>query len=63
MAVDAVGNEAKRLAHSAGKVPQERLHRLNRLSSLAEHTERALKLFLKTSRLDVAGMFDVFKSR
>ena len=54
--------EAKRLAEVAGKVPKERLARLTRMSSLADQTERALKLFLKTSRLDVAGMFGVFKS-
>ncbi len=53
--------EAQRLAEVTGKVPNERLARLNRMASLAEQTERALKLFLKTSRLDVAGMFGVFK--
>ena len=55
--------EARRLAESAGKVPKERLNRLNKMASLADQTERALKLFLKTSRLDVAGMFGVFKSK
>ena len=54
--------EAKRLAEQAGKVPRDRLARLNKMASLAEQTERALKMFLKTSRLDVAGMFGVFKS-
>ena len=53
--------EARRLAEVAGKVPKERLARLNKMSSLADQTERALKMFLKTSRLDVAGMFGVFK--
>ena len=52
--------EARRLAESAGKVPKKRLARLNKMASLADQTERALKLFLKTSRLDVAGMFGVF---
>ena len=54
--------EARRLAEVTGKVPKERLNRLIRMSSLAEQTERALKMFLKTSRLNVAGMFGVFKS-
>ncbi len=54
--------EARRLAEVTGKVPKERLNRLIRMSSLADQTERALKMFLKTSRLDVAGMFGVFKS-
>ncbi len=55
--------EAKRIAEASGKVPKERIRRLARMASLAEHTERALKMFLKTSRLDVQGMFDVFKSK
>ncbi len=55
--------EAQRIAEVTGKVPKERLERLRQMASLADHTERALKLFLKTSRLDVAGMFGVFKSR
>src|SRR4051794_34120806 len=56
-------DEARKLADASGKVPKERIRRLTRMSSLAEHTERALKLFLKTSRLDVGGMFEVFKSK
>ena len=56
-------DEARRLAEASGTVPKERIRRLSRMGSLAEHTERALKLFLKTSRLDVAGMFEVFKSK
>ncbi len=55
--------EARRLAESSTKVPKERLNRLVRMSALADQTERALKLFLKTSQLDVSGMFGVFKSR
>ncbi len=30
------------------------------METLAEATEKALKLFLKTSRLDVRHMFEVF---
>lgn len=44
------------------KVPREQLRRLARMAQLAEHTERGLKLFLKTARLDVGSMFGVFTS-
>jgi hypothetical protein len=30
---------------------------------LAEATERALKLFLRTSKLDFGGIFDVFRGK
>jgi DNA-binding transcriptional regulator GbsR (MarR family) len=53
--------EAERLASRQGGVPKEQLKRLQRMSTLAEHTEKALRLFLKTSRLDVGGMFGVFR--
>ena len=38
------------------------IQRLRRMETLAEATEKALRLFLKTSRLDVGGMFEVFRS-
>ena len=54
--------EAKKMAE-ATHAPNEQLKRLARMSSLADSTERALGLFLKTSRLDVKGMFEVFSKR
>jgi len=48
--------EAKRLAQAAG-VARPQLQRLGRMALLAEQTDRALKLFLKTARLDVGGVF------
>jgi HTH-type transcriptional regulator, glycine betaine synthesis regulator len=54
--------EARRLATEAGSVPREALGRLEKMALLAEHTERALKVFIKTARLDVGGMFGVFRS-
>lgn len=31
------------------------------MTTLAEHVERALRLFIKTSRLDVSGVLAVFR--
>lgn len=56
-------SEAKRLAHEAGDVPRERLDRLDRMTDLAEQTDRAVRLFLRTARLDVGGMFEVLRER
>jgi DNA-binding transcriptional regulator GbsR (MarR family) len=53
--------EARRLAAQDSTVPSERLARLDRMSALADQTERAVRLFLKTARLDVSGMFDAFR--
>ena len=53
--------EAKRLAREVGQVGQDRLQRLDRMAELAEQTDRALRLFIKTARLDVGGMFGVFR--
>ena len=53
--------EARRLAME-GEVSKTQLARLVKMASLADHTERALSLFLKTSRLDVKRMFEVFSS-
>lgn len=54
--------EARKLAESEGGLPRERLARLEKMSSLAESTDRALKLFIQTARLDVGGMFGVFRA-
>ncbi|NMO23585.1 MarR family transcriptional regulator [Pyxidicoccus fallax] len=53
--------EARRLAESSTDVPHERLVRLEKMATLAEHVERALRLFIKTSRLDVSGVLSVFR--
>lgn len=55
--------EAVRLAHSAGGVAKERLERLERMAMLADQTDRAVRLFLKTARLDVGGMFNALRDR
>jgi HTH-type transcriptional regulator, glycine betaine synthesis regulator len=54
--------EARRIATEAGSISREALVRLERMALLAEHTERALKVFIKTARLDVGGMFGVFRA-
>jgi len=54
-------SEARRLAAEASNVSAEQIARLEKMSSLADHTERALKLFIRTARLDVGGMFEVFR--
>ncbi|RKG87447.1 GbsR/MarR family transcriptional regulator [Corallococcus terminator] len=53
--------EARRLAVGVGGLPAERLRRLERMATLAEHVERALRLFIRTSRLDVAGVLGAFR--
>lgn len=55
--------EALRLAQESGRVAKGQLDRLKRMNHLADQTERALRLFIKTARLDVGGMFDVFRER
>jgi DNA-binding transcriptional regulator GbsR (MarR family) len=54
--------EARRLARSDPSTPKAKVARLEKMESLAEATEAALKLFLKTSKLDVGSMFGVFGS-
>lgn len=54
--------EARKLANEA-KVPRDRLQRLAKMTTLAEQTEKALRLFLKTAKLDVGGVFNVFTER
>jgi len=55
--------EAKRLAESSGKIAKDRLGRLSKMTALADHTEKALRLFIKTAQLDVGGMFGVFRPK
>lgn len=54
--------EARKLAEADGSTTKPQIQRLQRMETLAEATEKALRLFLKTSRLDVGSMFDVFRS-
>ena len=54
-------SEARRLAAESGDVPRHRMARLDKMGLLADHTERALRLFVRTARLDVGGMFEVFR--
>ena len=54
--------EARKLAEADGSTTRAQIQRLRRMETLAEATEKALRLFLKTSRLDVGGMFDVFRA-
>jgi hypothetical protein len=53
--------EARRLATLAVGIPPERLVRLEKMATLAEHVERALRLFIKTARLDVAGILGALR--
>ncbi len=55
--------EALRLAQRSGDVGRDRMERLKRMAALADQTERALRAFVKTARLDVGGMFNVFRER
>ena len=53
--------EASRLADEAGDVVSAQVARLEKMAALADHTDRALKLFLRTARLDASAMFGIFK--
>ena len=52
--------EARRLAGLA-HVPKEKLARLDRMNALASASEKAVRLFLRTARLDVSQMLSVFR--
>ncbi|MCC6334138.1 MAG: MarR family transcriptional regulator [Myxococcales bacterium] len=54
--------EAIRLAEASPKTAKAKVARLKKMELLAEATEKALRLFLKTSRLDVGTLFGVFRS-
>ncbi|HYH99700.1 GbsR/MarR family transcriptional regulator [Hyalangium sp.] len=54
-------SEARRLAQEAGGVDTERLQRLEKMATLAEHVEKAIRLFIKTARLDVGGVLSAFR--
>lgn len=55
--------EARQLAEHEPGVPRDRLMRLERMNALAEQMQRALRLFIKTARLDVGAMFGVFREQ
>ena len=52
---------ARRVAASAAGVGRDRLQRLERMNALAQAAERALKVFLRTARLDVRSMLATFR--
>jgi DNA-binding transcriptional regulator GbsR (MarR family) len=52
--------EARRLA-AAGGAGRERLQRIERIATLATGAERALKVFLRTARLDLSGLLMAFR--
>jgi DNA-binding transcriptional regulator GbsR (MarR family) len=53
--------EARKMAEADGRATKDQVARLQRMEVLAEATEKALRLFLRTSRFDVTGMFEVFR--
>lgn len=54
--------EARALAEQDPATPKTKVERIRRMESLADATEKALKVFLKTSRFDVGAMFELFRS-
>jgi DNA-binding transcriptional regulator GbsR (MarR family) len=52
---------ARRVAAGAPGVGRDRLQRLERMNALAQAAERALKVFLRTARLDVRSMLATFR--
>ena len=53
--------EAQRIARRSRGVEPERLERLEKMATLAEHVEKALHLFLRTSRLNIGGVLSVLR--
>jgi HTH-type transcriptional regulator, glycine betaine synthesis regulator len=54
--------EARAMAEADPSVEREKVERLRKMESVAEATEKAISVFLKTSRLDVGGMFERFRT-
>jgi len=52
--------EARRLA-AAGGAARDRLQRIERMATLASGAERALKVFLRTARLDLSSLLVAFR--
>lgn len=55
-------SEARRLAQQA-RVSAEKLSRLDKMNALAVASEHAIRLFLKTARLDLGGMLATLRER
>ncbi|WP_224363011.1 GbsR/MarR family transcriptional regulator [Hyalangium versicolor] len=53
--------ESLRMARESGAVDTERIQRLEKMATLAEHVEKAIRLFIKTARLDVGGVLGAFR--
>ena len=53
--------EAQRIARRSRGVDPERLERLEKMATLAEHVEKALHLFIRTSRLNIGGVLSVLR--
>jgi DNA-binding transcriptional regulator GbsR (MarR family) len=53
--------EAQRIAKQSAGVNPERLSRLEKMAMLAEHVEKALRLLIRTSRLDIGGVLSVLR--
>lgn len=53
--------EARKLAEQDPATPKPKIERIRRMESVAEATETALTIFLKTSRFDVGAMFERFR--
>ncbi len=54
--------EAVALAQQDPKAPKAKIDRIRRMEAVAEATEKALSIFLKTSRFDVGAMFELFRA-
>ncbi|MBE2248007.1 MAG: MarR family transcriptional regulator [Myxococcus sp.] len=54
--------QARRLAEQDPAASKAKIERIRRMELLAEATEKALTVFLKTSRFDVGAMFDLFRT-
>jgi DNA-binding transcriptional regulator GbsR (MarR family) len=53
--------EARQLAETDPTASTAKVDRIRRMESLALATEKALEVFLKTSRFDVGAMFEMFR--
>lgn len=53
--------EARRMAEADPHTTRAMVQRLVKMETLADAMEKALRLFLKTSRLDVTHLFEVFR--
>lgn len=54
--------EARRLAEADPSTPKPKIERIRKMEAVAEATEKALTVFLKTSRFDVGAMFERFRA-